>query len=475
MGDSDDFPGLRFDPTPGIVPSIETLTDQVRAAGGHFDQLVGDLDRAGLDPNAWRGRAGSEFHTQVNELAPEVRTIKDALFNAQTALSGWSTLLGQYQSRRQQLEQQAVEARARVGRAEAAPGMSQKPHGFEAKDEYDRKKGAYNAAKSELDAAKDDLAHIISLAKGLQDEHHESAKSAAKQIESAMDRAEPDPTKLTSVPGTNPLDDALRISDLLTRDGGKLSAEDQAFVQSMLTRYANDPRFILRLSQETGTGALTRLAVDNAELRPIIDLLERQGGFSRYDLSLQYITDEMVQNGQGSDIKTINRLYGPSSTLEWALELPKIALGQGAEIGNLTADKAAALAKFAWLVRPGGDWDHKPKFAEAFGLTSQEQQWMPVPGHPDMKIYYDVWSNIHYGFVGRQGGIEQPVLMTGQNLPFTGKHDPGDDLTVQMGMDLRGSVKPGELTPQDVQAIIDANLAELIRTDKVRIVPPVAP
>ncbi|UGQ09047.1 hypothetical protein LO772_18935 [Yinghuangia sp. ASG 101] len=65
--------------------------------------------------------------------------------------------------------------------------------------------------------------------------------------------------------------------------------------------------------------------------------------------------------------------------------------------------------------------------------------------------------------------------MTGQNLSVTGRHDPGDDLTVQMGMDLRGSVKRGQLTPQDVQAIIDANLDELIRTGKVRIMPPVAP
>ena len=60
--------------------------------------------------------------------------------------------------------------------------------------------------------------------------------------------------------------------------------------------------------------------------------------------------------------------------------------------------------------------------------------------------FLDVWSNIHYGFVGRYCGLSQKTLLTGsdfqqavaniKNANFKGGDDQADKITMQLGMDL---------------------------------------
>lgn len=185
MGDDKQFPGLRFDPTPGIVPAVDTLLGQVRDASMKFAQLQGDLDRVGLDHQAWVGLAGKQFHAQVDKLIPSVGFMKEALLDVQMQLSSWSALLSQYQQTRTTLDEQAVAARARVTAAENDPNMGMKPHGFEDKDEYERKTSLYNGAKAALDAAEKDLDAVIDAAKSLEGQHKSSAETVAKEIHEA--------------------------------------------------------------------------------------------------------------------------------------------------------------------------------------------------------------------------------------------------------------------------------------------------
>ncbi|WP_436772456.1 hypothetical protein [Yinghuangia sp. YIM S09857] len=242
MGDSKQFPGLGFDPTPGIVPAVEGLLSQVRTSTGEFAALQGDLDRIGLDNEAWRGPAGQEFHGRVNELIPNVGFIKESLLSVQMALSSWSALLSEYQRSRTSLEEQAVAARARIAQAKSAPGMDMAPHGFEDKEEYDRKTALYTAAKAEFDAAETHLAEIVKAAKGLEQQHKTSAESAAGDIDKAAEvvallRSKPlDPSLAPKAPNMGKdIDDLTGRAPGETREGedaGRITRQDGSSVSS---------------------------------------------------------------------------------------------------------------------------------------------------------------------------------------------------------------------------------------------------
>jgi hypothetical protein len=81
---------------------------------------------------------------------------------------------------------------------------------------------------------------------------------------------------------------------------------------------------------------------------------------------------------------------------------------------GLTAKPAAHLA-WATLVRQNGPWDHKPIIARRFtpAVTSGEQHYHRHHGH---LYFYDVWSNVHYGFVGRACGFSESELLDGAGL-----------------------------------------------------------
>lgn len=51
------------------------------------------------------------------------------------------------------------------------------------------------------------------------------------------------------------------------------------------------------------------------------------------------------------------------------------------------------------------EWDHKPKLRERFQSVWHKQG--------DYDYYYDIWSNIHYGYVGIIAGLSESVLLDG--------------------------------------------------------------
>jgi uncharacterized Zn-binding protein involved in type VI secretion len=67
---------------------------------------------------------------------------------------------------------------------------------------------------------------------------------------------------------------------------------------------------------------------------------------------------------------------------------------------------AAAMALFTERVGQDRPWDHKPVLAARYhGVVYHKQ------GNYD--YFYDIWSNIHYGYVGRAGGLSESVLLDG--------------------------------------------------------------
>ncbi len=65
--------------------------------------------------------------------------------------------------------------------------------------------------------------------------------------------------------------------------------------------------------------------------------------------------------------------------------------------------------RFAWLFRPKGEWDHKPKISPVWGAWNRL-------GDSERKYYYDIWSNIHFGYIGHASGLRLDALLRGANI-----------------------------------------------------------
>jgi|DewCreStandDraft_4_1066084.scaffolds.fasta_scaffold22540_1 hypothetical protein len=135
--------------------------------------------------------------------------------------------------------------------------------------------------------------------------------------------------------------------------------------------------------------------------------------YSRFDQALTYMYQELTVNAQSKDVQKI-----------------KDALNKGND----------TLARTLWfnLVAKDHKWDHKPILAKKLGLENPPDYWFPIRGDSEHEWYYDIWSNIHYGFVGRAAGFAAQTLQdyAASGLPGAGKNDDGDVLSVQIGIDL---------------------------------------
>lgn len=132
----------------------------------------------------------------------------------------------------------------------------------------------------------------------------------------------------------------------------------------------------------------------------------------------EYIVEEIKRNVKSKIGKTI-RLNN---------EMAKIT-----PTPSNIAFKETALAQWAFMVRTDGDWDHKWKIEADKNLNSctqnQENNYVGYTifrisdrGNEDKShyhkyknydYYYDVWSNIHYGYVGLSVGFSEEILLTG--------------------------------------------------------------
>ncbi|AZD03503.1 hypothetical protein C4K27_4318 [Pseudomonas chlororaphis subsp. chlororaphis] len=119
-----------------------------------------------------------------------------------------------------------------------------------------------------------------------------------------------------------------------------------------------------------------------------------------------YIADEMNSNIHHSSVLKMKELLSYDVAEETR---KKMGLPWYAQIGNTSpqaigaSNVAAAMALWTERVGQGRDWDHKPKIHAKFGRYRHRQ------GKYD--YFYDIWSNIHYGYVGMAGGLTEGVLL----------------------------------------------------------------
>ncbi|WP_447802272.1 polymorphic toxin type 44 domain-containing protein [Pseudomonas serbica] len=117
------------------------------------------------------------------------------------------------------------------------------------------------------------------------------------------------------------------------------------------------------------------------------------------------------------------RLAGPPNFngIEWTLKLQAMAI---------------------WTKQVGQnmEWDHKPKLRAMYDDNVRHKQGL-------YEYYYDIWSNIHYGYVGIAGGLSESVLLDGAGVEQIGsdtkrwiedsKKYPGPHLTANLFDGLR--------------------------------------
>ena len=124
-----------------------------------------------------------------------------------------------------------------------------------------------------------------------------------------------------------------------------------------------------------------------------------------------YIADEMNSNIHHPSVMKMKALlsYDAATETQKFMDLPWYAQ-VGTTTPQVIASSNTAAAMALWTERVGQDrpWDHKPKINAKFGRYHHKQ------GKYD--YYYDIWSNIHYGYVGMAGGLTESVLLDGAGL-----------------------------------------------------------
>jgi hypothetical protein len=135
----------------------------------------------------------------------------------------------------------------------------------------------------------------------------------------------------------------------------------------------------------------------------------------RFSDAEKFMFEEMMKNARSEDVKRIRE------NLDSLLDSPE------------------GLVDWYNKVKENADWDHKPILKDMFGLDTANDYNFKIPDDPKGRsLFYDAWSNIHYGYVGMAAGINEHMLMTAGSLNFGsfGADDPGDQITMRAGIEL---------------------------------------
>ncbi|AZD27627.1 polymorphic toxin type 44 domain-containing protein [Pseudomonas chlororaphis] len=130
-----------------------------------------------------------------------------------------------------------------------------------------------------------------------------------------------------------------------------------------------------------------------------------------------YIAGEMNRNINSPSVRQMKALnsFSPTAEMKKYQALPfYLRLGQSPDFYSLALGKRAkALAIWTERVAQGRPWDHKPILAKKYNGVVYHKQ-----GGYD--YFYDIWSNVHYGYVGMAGGLSESVLLDGAGIEQIG-------------------------------------------------------
>ncbi|CAM5385528.1 hypothetical protein GCM10010343_46140 [Streptomyces avidinii] len=182
----------------------------------------------------------------------------------------------------------------------------------------------------------------------------------------------------------------------------------------------------------------------NASATPVIPPTGSARSEQKFTDAEKWIFDEMKRNAKSD---TVGQMRSLLNKPEWY------------EFGrNYGSDINAALTMWGVKVAPGQDWDHKPQLQERYDLQTLDDYYFKQPG-TNREVFYDIYSNVHYGYVGRAAGIDADTLIKGASLGetlLTGDDDQGDQITMRIGIDLYDKYGDNLTEEQLRQGINDA-------------------
>ncbi|MFJ2320015.1 polymorphic toxin type 44 domain-containing protein [Pseudomonas sp. NPDC087817] len=124
-----------------------------------------------------------------------------------------------------------------------------------------------------------------------------------------------------------------------------------------------------------------------------------------------YIAGEINTNIHHPSVLKMKELlsYDVAEETRKQMELPWYAqVGATSPQTIGAANVAAAMALWTERVGQGMDWDHKKKIPKIIGGVWHKQG--------DYDYFYDIWSNVHYGYVGMAGGLSESALSDGAGV-----------------------------------------------------------
>ena len=164
----------------------------------------------------------------------------------------------------------------------------------------------------------------------------------------------------------------------------------------------------------------------------------------------EYIVEEIKRNVKSNQVNNMRYMNDYEGRLnEWK----KLPLWQRMFTPIPKPMTIEAMAIWTERVFAGRPWDHKGYIIKAFkefaverveysnytkGLRTYKSHFHKYKNYD---CRYDIWSNIHYGYVGLSAGFSQELLLKGSNLAQvldnSGDNDPIDDITaIKIGFTL---------------------------------------
>jgi hypothetical protein len=123
-------------------------------------------------------------------------------------------------------------------------------------------------------------------------------------------------------------------------------------------------------------------------------------------------------------------------------------------------DASVGLYELYTKVKAHAEWDHKHKIEVLLGIDTpdklDDKHYLQQPG-TNRRVYYDIWSNIHFGYIGRVAKIPTDVLIFFAELGTadTGQNDDGDEITMRGGAALYDRYGPNMTTEQFEAGVLD--------------------
>ena len=182
---------------------------------------------------------------------------------------------------------------------------------------------------------------------------------------------------------------------------------------------ANDP---IQLTDPLGLRPSDRdLAPDSPSIAPDIVALHQMSSPADGILSAMKVD---INSQEARRIRAINSADNPGVTCHFFCNLFLVGAGS------------------LWVkqVHAGGPWDYKPQIRQ----VQQGFDYWPLDASGDVDVFFDVWSNVHYGYVGGSVGFSLATLQFGADLGrrfpalerIAGENDRSDVVSVEIGFRL---------------------------------------